>query len=120
MPASARFLEGVSRRGRKRNVAFTLNTQRVADVLEGAGGKALVENCASKVLLRQDEAAISLVGQTFGLSDVEKEAVLEFQPGQGILIAENVHIPVDFTATREEYILFTTKPTERLAAPSQP
>ncbi|MEM2046639.1 MAG: DUF87 domain-containing protein [Candidatus Jordarchaeales archaeon] len=120
MPASARFLEGVSRRGRKRNVVFLLNTQRVADVLEGAGGKALVENCASKVLLRQDEAAISLVGETFGLSSVEKEAVLEFQPGQGILIAENVHIPVDFTATREEYALFTTKPTERLPASSQP
>jgi len=120
MPASARFLEGVSRRGRKRNVVFLLNTQRVADVLEGAGGKALVENCASKVLLRQDEAAVSLVGETFGLSDVEKEAVLEFQPGQGILIAENVHIPVDFTATREEYALFTTKPTEISPASSQP
>ena len=92
----------------------------MADVLEGAGGKALVENCASKVLLRQDEAAISLVCETFGLSGVEKEAVLEFQPGQGILISENVHIPVDFTATREEYAFFTTKPTERLPASSQP
>ena len=113
MSASARFLEGVSRRGRKRNVVFALNTQRVADVLEGAGGKALVENCASKVLLRQDEAAVGLVGETFGLSGVEKEAVLEFQPGQGILIAENIHVPVDFIAASQEYALFTTKPMER-------
>ena len=113
VPASARFLEGVSRRGRKRNVAFCLNTQRVADVIEGAGGRALVENCASKVLLRQDEAALNLVGETFGLSETEKDAISEFQPGQGILIAENVHIPVDFIATSEEYALFTTKPTER-------
>lgn len=114
MPASAGFLEGVSRRGRKRNVVFLLNTQRVADVLEGVGGRALVENCATKVLLRQDEAAIGLVGETFGLSEAEKGAVLEFQPGQGILIAENVHIPVGFLATKDEYALFTTKPTERV------
>jgi len=116
IPASSRFLEGVSRRGRKRNVVFLLNTQRVADVLEGAGGRALVENCASKVLLRQDEASMGLVSDTFGLSDAEKEAIIEFDPGQGILIAEAVHIPVDFIATKEEYALFTTKPTEKVLA----
>lgn len=112
MPAAAAFLEGVARRGRKRNVFFVLNTQRVADVLESVGGRALLENCATKVLLRQDEAAIKLVSEIVDLSAAEREALLEFSPGQGILIAENIHIPVNFLATPEEYKLFTTKPTE--------
>lgn len=114
MPAAARFLEGVARRGRKRNVIFAVNTQRASDVLEGAGGRALAENCATKILMRQDESAIKNVGETFRLSSYEMDAVLEFEPGQAILVAEDVHIPVRFMATRDEYALFTTKPAERL------
>jgi DNA helicase HerA-like ATPase len=114
LPSAARFLEGVARRGRKRNVIFVVNTQRAADVLEGAGGRALAENCATKVLMRQDESAVRLVAEAFGLSSYEMDAVLDFEPGQALLIAENIHIPIKFIATRDEYPLFTTKPAERL------
>jgi hypothetical protein len=114
MPSAARFLESVARRGRKRNVIFLTNTQRAADVLEGAGGKALIENCATKVLMRQDEAAIKLVSDVFRLSPAEADAILDFKPGQAVLIAEDVHVPVNFYATPEEHALFTTKPAERL------
>jgi len=114
LPSAARFLEGVARRGRKRNVIFAVNTQRASDVLEGAGGRALAENCATKVLMRQDESAVRLVAEAFGLSSYEMDAVLDFEPGQALLIAENIHIPIKFMATREEYPLFTTKPAERL------
>jgi hypothetical protein len=114
MPSAARFLESVARRGRKRNVIFVTNTQRVADVLESAGGKALIENCATKILMRQDEAAIKLVSDVFRLSPAEADAILDFKPGQALLIAEDVHVPVNFYATPEEHALFTTKPAERL------
>jgi len=114
IPPAARFLESVARMGRKRNVAFILNTQRAMDVLEGSGGRALLENCATKVLLRQDESAVGTVGEAFALSEAEKDAVLSFQEGEGLLIAENVHVPVDFIATREEHVIFTTKPSEMI------
>jgi type IV secretory pathway VirB4 component len=113
-PASASFLEGVSRRGRKRNILFLLNSQRIGDVLESAAGKAIIENCATKILLRQDESAIRLVSDAVGLSPAEAEALLEFQPGQGILMTEETHIMVNFLASKDEYATFTTKPTERL------
>jgi len=112
IPPAASFLESIARMGRKRNVAFILNTQRAMDVLEGSGGRALLENCATKVLLRQDEAAVGVVGEAFALSEAEKDAVLSFQQGQGLLIAENVHVPVNFLATKEENAIFTTKPSE--------
>ena len=114
MPAAARFLEGVARRGRKRNVIFVVNSQRASDVLEGAGGRALAENCATKILMRQDESAIKSVEEAFRLSSYEMDAILDFEQGQAILVAEDIHIPVKFMATRDEYALFTTKPTERL------
>ena len=112
VPPAASFLESVARMGRKRNVAFILNTQRVMDVLERSSGRALLENCATKILLRQDEAAAGVVGEAFALSEAEKDAVLSFGQGQGLLIAENVHVPVNFLATKEENAIFTTKPSE--------
>jgi hypothetical protein len=113
LPASASFLEGVSRRGRKRNVTLLLNSQRLADVLENPAGKAVIENCATKVMLRQDESAIRMAGQTIGLSTAEMETLLELNQGQGLIVAGDIHLPIDFLATNEEYNIFTTKPTER-------
>jgi len=113
LPASASFLEGVSRRGRKRNVTLLLNSQRLADVLENPAGKAVIENCATKVMLRQDESAIKMAGQTIGLSTTEMETLLELNQGQGLIVAGDIHLPIDFLATNQEYNIFTTKPTER-------
>ena len=113
LPAAASFLEGVSRRGRKRNVTLLLNSQRLADVLDNASGKAVIENCATKVMLRQDESAIRLAGQTIGLSLAEMENLLELEQGQGLLLSGDIHLPIDFVATQEEYNIFTTKPAER-------
>jgi len=117
LPASASFLEGVSRRGRKRNVILLLNSQRLADVVENQSGKAVIENCATKLLLRQDESAIRFAGQTLGLSFAEQEALLELGQGQGLISAGDIHLPLDFLATNEEYTLFTTKPAERINPP---
>lgn len=114
LPTASRFLEGVARRGRKRNVIFMLNTQRALDVLEGAGGKALLENCATKILMRQDESAVRMIGEAFNLSPYERDAIAELPVGAGILITENARVPASFIASREEYALFTTKPAERM------
>ncbi|MDR0460815.1 MAG: ATP-binding protein [Nitrososphaerota archaeon] len=113
LPAAASFLEGVSRRGRKRNVILLLNSQRLADVLDNSAGKAVIENCATKVLLRQDESAIRMAGQVIGLSVAEMETLLELNQGQGLITAGDIHLPIDFIATQQEYEIFTTKPTER-------
>ena len=113
LPAAASFLEGVSRRGRKRNVTLLLNSQRLADVLENSAGKAVIENCASKIMLRQDESTIKQASQTIGLSPAEMEALLELNQGQGLIVAGDIHLPIDFIASQNEYAIFTTKPTER-------
>lgn len=114
MPASASFLEGVSRRGRKRNVILLLNSQRLADVIENQAGKAVIENCATKALLRQDESAIRLASETIGLSTAEMDSLLELSAGQGLIVTDDIHVPVDFISTKDEYAIFTTKPTERI------
>lgn len=49
---------------------------------------------------------------TFVFSEAEKERVLSFQIVRGLNVAKNVHVLVNFLATKEENVIFTTKPTE--------
>lgn len=112
IPAAASFLEHVSRRGRKSNIVFVLASQRPADVLRSEKGRAAIENCSTKVILQQDEAAADLVRDSFNLTEREIRSSMEFEPGQAILTADNVKAPLKFIATEREYNRFTTKPGE--------
>lgn len=117
LPAAAKFLERTARLGRKRNILFLVMTQRPADVLgesrdKPGPGRTIIENSATKILLKQDESSANTVAETFGLSEMERDQIVDLRPGQGILIAENVHVPIQFLASKEEYALFTTKPSD--------
>jgi hypothetical protein len=63
--------------------------------------------------MRQDEANRRIVGEAFGLSEQEMDAVVDLPQGEGILITETTHAHVQFMdSSQEEYQLFTTKPSE--------
>ena len=111
-PNAARWMEAISRRGRKRNVAFIFLTQQPQDVLRNPIGNLIVRNAASKLLLMQDINAIDMVSKEFKLSEAEKQELLRAQPGEGILITENTRLSLRITLSKKEYRLFTTKPTE--------
>ena len=111
-PNAAKWMEAISRRGRKRNVAFIFLTQQPQDVLRNPVGSLIVRNAASKLLLMQDINAIDAVSKEFKLSEAEKQELLRAQPGEGILITENTRLSLRITLSKKEYRLFTTRPTE--------
>ncbi|NHV60413.1 MAG: DUF87 domain-containing protein [Candidatus Verstraetearchaeota archaeon] len=125
IPSAATFLEKVARIGRKRNCILIINTQRPADMIgdpragglsaatTAAAGRTILENSATKILMRQDEANRRIVGEAFGLSEQEMDTVVDLPQGEGILITETTHAHVQFMASsQEEYQLFTTKSSE--------
>lgn len=112
LSASASFLEHVSRRGRRRNVVFVFASQRPDDVLASEAGRAAMQNCATKVFFQQDESTAELVRSTFGLTERESDESKDFLPGRAILMARGIKVPLEFISTPEEYVRFTTKPTE--------
>lgn len=116
-PNAARWMEAISRRGRKRNVAFIFLTQQLQDVLRNPVGNLIVRNAASKLLLMQDINAIDVVSKEFKLSEAEKQELLRAQPGKGILITENTRLSLRITLSKKEYKMFTTKPAEVEEAP---
>ena len=74
-PEGAAFMVSMAKRARKHRLGLQFITQDVQDLLSedpsraitGHSGRALLQNAAFKLLLQQDAAAISTVGDAFDL-----------------------------------------------------
>lgn len=113
-PDSAAFLRGVVKRGRKYYLAVTTITQDVGDFLNAPYGKDIVTNSSIQILLKQHSAAIDQVGETFYLSEGEKQLLLSADKGQGIFFAGSNHVALRVIASPEEHALITSNPEEVL------
>ncbi|MEK7525935.1 MAG: ATP-binding protein [Patescibacteria group bacterium] len=109
---SAQFLWAVVKRARKYYLGLTTITQDVEDFLSQDIGKAIVTNSAMKILLKQSPAAIDKIGETFYLSQGEKQLLLAANVGEGIFFAGPHHAPIRVVASPEEYALVTTNPRD--------
>ncbi|HWS48926.1 MAG TPA: ATP-binding protein [Candidatus Methanoperedens sp.] len=111
---SAAFLRGIVKRGRKYYLGVTTITQDVDDFLETAYGKEIVTNSAIQILLKQHSAAIDKVGETFYLSEGEKQLLLSADKGEGIFFAGQNHVAIQVIASEEEHNLITSNPEDIL------
>jgi hypothetical protein len=109
---SAQFLWSVAKRARKYFLGLTTITQDVEDFLSQDIGKAIVTNSALRVLLKQSPTAIDRVGETFYLSEGEKQLLLSANVGEGIIFAGLHHSPIRVVASPEEHQLITSNPVE--------
>jgi len=117
---SAQFLWSVVKRARKYYLGLTTITQDVEDFLAQDIGKAIVTNSALRVLLKQSPAAIDKVGETFYLSQGERQLLLAANVGEGIFFAGPHHAPIRVVASTEEHKLITTNPIEMTAGNPAP
>lgn len=72
----------------------------------------VVDSCATKIVLRQDEAASATLREAFRLSEVEEKFIVNAKIGQGILVTQEGRIPFYNFLSDEERRLFTTRPKE--------
>ena len=95
---------------RKHRLGLQFITQDVQDLLSedssraitGHSGRALLQNAAFKLLLQQDAAAISTVGDAFDLPQDLQRWLLSCQRGDGLLLARGNRFPIRIEATPEE------------------
>ncbi|MFA5025887.1 MAG: ATP-binding protein [Candidatus Shapirobacteria bacterium] len=111
---SASFLRGIVKRGRKYYLGVTTITQDVDDFLETPYGKEIVTNSAIQILLKQHSAAIDTVGETFYLSEGERQLLLSADKGEGIFFAGQNHVAIQVIASEEEHKLITSNPEDIL------
>ena len=109
-PEGAAFMVSLAKRARKHRLGLQFITQDVQDLLSedssraitGHSGRALLQNAAFKLLLQQDAAAISTVGDAFDLPEELQRWLLSCPRGDGLLLARGNRFPVRIEATPEE------------------
>lgn len=114
-PDSALFLWSVAKRSRKYWLGLSTVTQDVEDFLGQEIGRAIVNNAAMRILMKQSATAIDKVGEVFHLSEGEKQLLLASDIGEGIFFAGPHHVAIRVVASEKEHTLVTTKPEEVIA-----
>jgi len=111
---SAKFIFALVKRARKYYLGVTTITQDVNDFLSSQYGKAILNNSALRLLLKQSPAAIDVVAETFILTEGEKYLLLESSVGEGIFFAGNKHAAIKIIASYTEDQLITSDPRQLL------
>lgn len=111
-PDSAHFLHSVARRGRKYYLGLTTITQQIDEFLSREKGKAIVNNAAIRILMKQSSSAIDQLAEVFYLSQGEKNLLLSSNVGEGIFFAGKAHVAMQVVASQEEHALITSNPAE--------
>ena len=117
-PEGAAFMVSMAKRARKHRLGLSFITQDVQDLLSedtsrtitGHSGRALLQNAAFKLLLQQDAAAISTVGDAFDLPEDLQRWLLSCPRGDGLLLAKGNRFPVRIEATAEEAEIIEWRP----------
>ena len=117
-PEGAAFMVSMAKRARKHRLGLQFITQDVQDLLSedtsraitGHSGRALLQNAAFKLLLQQDAAAISTVGDAFDLPPDLQRWLLSCPRGDGLLLARGGRFPVRIEATPEETDVIEWRP----------
>ena len=125
-PEGAAFMVSMAKRARKHRLGLQFITQDVQDLLSedpsraitGHSGRALLQNAAFKLLLQQDAAAISTVGDAFDLPEDLQRWLLSCPRGDGLLLARGNRFPVRIEATPEEAELIEWRPGSQLHNPT--
>ncbi|NPV30571.1 MAG: hypothetical protein HPY58_13185 [Firmicutes bacterium] len=84
-PDAAKYLETLARRGRKHGCALTIATQRFEEFASTPEGRAVIESCASILVLKQEEHAAEAAVEYFRLASGCAALLSRARPGQGIL-----------------------------------
>ena len=121
-PEGAAFMVSMAKRARKHRLGLQFITQDVQDLLSedtsrtitGHSGRALLQNAAFKLLLQQDAAAISTVGDAFDLPQDLQRWLLSCPRGDGLLLAQGQRFPIRIEATPEETELIEWRPGQQI------
>jgi hypothetical protein len=109
---SASFVYSIAKRARKYYLGLTTATQDVEDFLKTDYGKAVLTNSSIQILLKQGTAEVDLVGETFYLSEGERELLLSADIGEGLFFAGQNHVAIKALGAPFEHDIITSNPEE--------
>lgn len=111
---SAQFLLSLAKRARKYYLGLTTITQDVNDFIKSRFGEPILTNSSLQLLFKQSPTSIEETKRVFGLTDSEKNLLLETRVGQGLFFAGTKHVSIQVEASYSENQIITSDPEEIL------
>ena len=93
--------------------ATIFSTQNLADVMKGKYGESIIDNCATKFLLKVGEKESSLFQSLFNLSDMDITTLIKQPKGHIMMLTNGEKITITTKTTTKEHLLYTTDPNEK-------
>lgn len=85
---SAVFIETMARRGRKYKISLVIASQMITEFLSSSSGQAIIHQCATKFIMKQDPSVANEVVEFFKLSSALQNIISTFPQGCGVLKTE--------------------------------
>ncbi len=111
-PALAALIEEIARIGRHHYLSLWIATQQVTELLDDRGGKAVLDNAAIRVYLKQHDRDLEKLCDAVGLQTPARRFLRTAARGQALLDVGGMLVPVDIQATPDEHIHISTDPRE--------
>jgi hypothetical protein len=115
-PAGAEFIEELARSARHYHAGLQLATQDIVEFLRSEFGESIVKQCDMRVLLGQTPEGADSLTRYFDLTPAERRSLIHARPGEGLLFVGRSHTAFEAVASRREYAMLTTRPSDLLAA----
>lgn len=93
--------------------ATIFSTQNMADVMKGKFGESIIDNCATKFLLKAGEKEAELFQRLFNLNEKEIKTIMKQKRGRITMLSNGEKVPITTKTSRMEHILYTTDPNEK-------
>lgn len=93
--------------------AAIISTQNIADIVKGNFGESIIDNCATKFLLKAGEKEAEIFKQLFNLSEEEIKEIMKQQKGHITMLANGEKVSVTIKTSSMEFALYTTDPNEK-------
>lgn len=110
-PIAANKSLEISKLARAYGCSMVIATQQMSDILaveNGKYGNAVLNNCAAKILMGMKKKDIDSVRDMVGLTDAECRRIERFKAGQGLFIAGENRMPLQFNPSETEKLLTFT------------
>jgi conjugal transfer ATP-binding protein TraC len=109
---SAQFIYSIAKRARKYYLGLTTISQDVDEFVGSSYGRAIVNNSALTLLLKQHPATVDVIARVFNLTQAEKYFLLNAEKGEGLFFAGLNHVALKITPSYQEDLLITTNPEQ--------
>lgn len=114
-PIAANKSLEISKLARAYNATCIFATQNPSDIMaveNGKYGNAVLGNCATKLLLKMEDKDIYSLAEMIELTENEISAISRFKSGQGLMVAGESRVRIQFTPSETEKLLtFTDEAT---------